>query len=173
MAARTTPKKPRAVAEGDDGFEMRRDGKCVLTVRGETFRFRRPRLGEFRDLREKLYERDDESLRLTAELNDRVRERDAAANPDGAGDEEKSQAERLQASLEAKKSLRELDRSVTALTEAWMVEALELLKEDEDAELPPPDDWPPEMADTTFVAELVSHWRHRPLAPGAAGAPTT
>lgn len=168
MAARTTPKKPKAVADGDDGFEMRKDGKCVLTVRGETYRFRRPRLGEFRELREKLYERDDESLRLTAELNDRVRERDAAANAANTDDaEEKSQTERLQASLEAKKALRDLDRSVSALTEAWMVEALETLKEDEDAELPGPDDWPPEMAETSFVAELVNHWRHRPLAPGA------
>lgn len=165
MAGRTTPKKPKAVADGDDGFEMRKDGKCVLTVRGETHRFRRPRLGEFRELREKLYERDDESLRLTAALNDSVRARDDDAKPDDAA--ERSQSERLQESLEAKKALRDLDRAVSALTEAWMVDALELLKEDEDAEIPPPDDWPPEMAETSFVAELVNHWRHRPLAPGA------
>lgn len=165
MAQRTTPRKPRVTDDGNDGFEMRDDGKCLLTVRGETYRFRRPRLGEFRDLREKLYERDDEALRVTAAFNDTIRERNEAAKL-VTDDDDASQTEKLAASLEAKKALRELDRAVTALTEAWMVDALETLKEDVDAELPPPEDWPPEMTETAFVADLVAHWRHRPLARG-------
>lgn len=180
MAPRTTPRK-NADSAGDDRFEMTQDGKCRLTVGGTTIRFRRPKFGEFRQLREMLYERDDESLRLTAAATDKAKQlRMAAGIPEDQAkvdpavvESDASSAERLGVALDIRTAMRELDNRVLDLNVAWVQAALDMLREDEVDEVPDPSEWPPEMSESPFLKDLIEHWRHRPLAPGGGANPTS
>lgn len=135
-----------------DGFELINNGTARLVVDGQVWRLRRPKLGEFRKLREALDERDDAHLRIISEH----RSEDKPA--DDADAEEK-----LAFTLGARARGRAISEQVAALNVEWLGEALRLLC---DREPPAVDDWPAGMDESGTISALVSHWRSVPLRSG-------
>ena len=136
-----------------DGFHLNPNGTARLTVDGQSWQLRRPKLGQFRQLREQLHERDDARLRLIASY-------------DVAGDkpvEDATADEKLAYTLDVNARSRKLADEVTALNVAWLEQALVAL-----CDRPPPDvdDWPSGMDSSDTIAELVQHWRSAPLRSG-------
>lgn len=170
MAQRTTPKKKAAGGdEGGDRFDMLQSGKCVLVIDGEVFTFRRPKLGEFRRMREALFEREDNILRATAESNvaNQAEEADQAETPEkvetvaALNDVEKLDTLLMPTRLRQ----RALSDTIIDLNAAWVADSLGQILEG-DRTMPAADDWPPEMVESTFLVNLTNHWRHVPLVPG-------
>jgi hypothetical protein len=135
-----------------DGFELVPNGTARLVIDGEVWRLRRPKLGEYRKLRELLDARDDDHLRLVASVPsvDRAPE-DATAE------------EKVDYTIAVRRRSRALGDEVTALNVRWLSEALTLLA---DRPPPPADDWPSGMDETETISALVKHWRSVPLRSG-------
>lgn len=136
-----------------DGLDLRKDGTVWLHIDGELWKLRRPKLGEFRAMRESLHDRDDEALRLTT-----VGVAGFESLPPDASDEDK--AARV---LAIKVRQRQLDTAVRSLNVAWMAETLTTLA---DHPVPGSDDWPSGMDEADAIAQLVQHWRSVPLRSG-------
>lgn len=135
-----------------DGFELVSNGTARLVVNGDIWRLRRPKLGEYRKLRELLQERDDERIRL---LGGQVR----LEKPD----DDASAEDKTEYTLTLRHRARDLADKVADLDVAWVTEALTMLA---DHALPPVDDWPAGMDSPEFIAGLVEHWRTLPLRSG-------
>lgn len=149
MADRQGPEIP-------DGVELNKDGTVTLFTAGERCRLRRPKLGEFRKLRELLHERDDERLRLLGAQADDTPEKPGT---------EATNTEKLDYTLEVNRRSRQLNDAVTDLNIAWIATAMEMLAQ---GAVPAVDDWPSGMESTEFVAALADHWRAVPLRSGGA-----
>lgn len=135
-----------------DGFDLVNNGTARLTVGSEVWRLRRPKLGEFRKLRELLRDRDDERTALLAR-------QEAGERPD----KDAPADEKAAYSLAVAQRSRELVDAVEALNVAWVTEALRTLA---DREPPAVDDWPAGMETEEFIGALVAHWRTVPLRSG-------
>lgn len=135
-----------------DGFELVNNGTARLTIDGQVWRLRRPKLGEFRKLRESLDERDDAHLRIIS----------AHQSDDKPADDADAE-EKLAYTLNARHRSRSLTEQVGALNVEWLTEALRLLC---DREPPPADEWPAGMDESGTISALVSHWRSVPLRSG-------
>lgn len=127
-----------------DGFDLRKDGTVLATVDGEQFRWRRPKIGELRKLREAVAERD-------AKLSEAQAEARAALSED----------ESQEAVGAAAVSMAELQ---SELNIAWVEFVWRTLG---DKEPPPSDDWPSGSDHTGMVTGLLRHWREVPLRSGA------
>ncbi len=135
-----------------DGIELRKDGSVRLQANGDGWRLRRPKLGEFRKLRELLNEANDDRLRIIARMG----------MPDKPGNDATAD-EKLEYTLAVSARSRQLEAEVLALNVAWIAEALRVLC---DHDPPEPDDWPSGMDSSDTIAELVQHWRSVPLRSG-------
>lgn len=135
-----------------DGLELVKNGTARLFVDGEVWRLRRPKLGEYRKLRELLEERDDARIALLAEM----------VPPEKMPDDA-SQADKAERTIAIRRAAREIDAKVEALNREWMAEALALLC---DHDPPDPDSWPAGMDSTETIIALNTHWRSAPLRSG-------
>lgn len=149
MAERRGPEIP-------DGIELHKDGTVTVTVDNARCRLRRPKLGEFRKLRERLRERDDERLRLLAAQ---------AADPLPAPEESAEGQEKLDYTLAVAARGRELNDAIAQLNIEWIREAMDMLARDT---VLPEDDWPSGMDSSETVQALADHWRAVPLRSGGA-----
>lgn len=147
MAERKGPDVP-------DGVELHKDGTVTIFTDGERLRLRRPKLGEFRKLRELLHEREDAHLRLLAEQ--------AADRAEKPG-EDASADDKLAFTMAINARSRALTDALNALNIEWVQAAMGMLAP---GEVPAPDDWPSGMDSADFVAALVGHWRAVPLRSG-------
>jgi hypothetical protein len=132
---------------GDDGegITLLPSGKVRAVVNGKRHDLRRPKVGEFSDLNQKLYEIDDE---------EKVRIADAQTRQEGNG--------------------RPLRIDSTDLLLGWVRLAFETLgsplferTEDEDLVAQQNRELPEWMAAPTLPIELMRHWRELPLARSA------
>jgi hypothetical protein len=138
-----------------DGWELNKDGTITLTVDGNRTRLRRPKMGEFRDLREALRQRDDDRLRVIAKhppLEDHDTEGDEATDD-----------EKLERVLAIQGRSRAMADEVRELNLAWVELVLSTLAEKEP---PPRDDWPSGTDEDKFLTDLMEHWRSVPLRSG-------
>lgn len=136
-----------------DGFELIKDGTARLVIDGEVWRLRRPKVGEFRKLRELLQERDDEHVRVMAQ-----------AVADTSNVETKAEEDKVERTLAARAQQRQVALAVEDLNIGWVSEALRTLVMDK--EPPPVDEWPSGMETLGFITTLIDHWRTVPLARG-------
>lgn len=135
-----------------DGAEMVKDGTVRLFVDGDTIKLRRPKVGEFRKLRERAYEVADAKLN---NLRDAVIEAPAQDAP---------QAERLAHTMESRKANREMKAANEVLDQEWMAEAVDMLG---DKALPEArDDWPVWLGSAALATQLFEHWQSVPPARG-------
>lgn len=135
-----------------DGFELVSNGTARLMIDGEVWRLRRPKVGEFRKLRELLHERDDERLRRIASQENHEKPAEDA-----------SQDEKLAYTLALAQRSRVLQEEVEDLDLNWTAQALTILA---DHQPPPIDDWPSGMGSSEFIQQLLTHWRSVPLRSG-------
>lgn len=135
-----------------DGWELNKDGTITLTIANERHRLRRPKLGEFRDLRDALRQRDDDRLRVIA------KHPPADELAEGASDEEK-----LEHVLAINARSRAINDAVQELNVAWVKLVLDTLGA---GDAPESDDWPSGSDDSNFIEQLMAHWRAVPLRSG-------
>lgn len=136
-----------------DGIELHKDGTATLSIDNDRWRMRRPKLGEFRKLRELLHSREDERLRRLGEFG----ELPAAPAKDAPNDEKVAYTAAVNAQQRA------ITDVMQDLNIDWLEQALTMLCE---REPPPADDWPSGMAESEMVTKLVEHWRAVPLRSG-------
>lgn len=136
-----------------DKLEMVKDGTVRAFVDGKRYVMRRPKIGEYRKLRELAQGMDDAMLEVAKRQIEINAEREAAT---AANDEEKL--------TELRGLLRGLAVKAEDLRLGWLGEAQTLLG---DKPLPPADELPAFFLDPKLPADLLEHWRDRPLAPGA------
>lgn len=148
------PPTERKGPDVPDGFDLRPDGTILLHVDNDRWRLRRPKLGEFRKLREALQERDDQALRLTSAR--------VASLPDKLPDDA-SQADKEERAVSVKQASRDFEESIRSLNVAWLANALTMLA---DSTPPEPDDWPSGADEPDTIAQIVQHWRSVPLRSG-------
>lgn len=142
-------------APPDDGYSLLPDGRTRITLDSEDWLIRRPKIGEYRKLRERLWDLQDQKVTITA------RHRDIAAE---RAKELKGESEAVQA-LDVRKRSRDLTAELEELNEQWIRETFDLL-----GDRPAPeaiDDWPTWLRESDFISTLVEHWRAVPLASGA------
>lgn len=149
------PRKPDSTRTDDPAEELRLEpnGTVTAVLEGKRVTLRRPKLGEFRKLRELLHDSQD---RLYA-MAEAVKEAGSALEA------EADAAESVEA-VTALREVRRLDREYTTANEddtvAWMRATFDMLA---DSPLPADDDLPLWAADGTTVAALITHWRSVPL----------
>lgn len=136
-----------------DGWELNKDGTIALTIDNERWRLRRPKLGEFRTLRDAVRDRDDERVRILAKY--------PALDPldkDKASDEDKRDR-----ALEIAERSRAMNDAIEALNVEWVLLVLVTLG---DGDPPEADDLPSGTEEAEFVMALMNHWRSVPLRSG-------
>lgn len=138
--------------EVPDGWELNKDGTIALSVDGDRLRLRRPKLGEFRMLREAVRARDDERVRILAKYPALE-----AIDKDASDEDKRDRA------LELAERSRSMNDAVEALNVDWVMLALTTLA---DGEAPEPDDLPSGSESAEFVMSLMDHWRSVPLRSG-------
>lgn len=139
-----------------DGVELNKDGTVTITTDGSRCRLRRPKLGEFRKLRELLHEREDNRLRILAEQ---------AAVETTKPEKDEDAETKLAYTLEVARRGRAVTDAMSELNITWLSAAIDMLAKDS---APAVDDWPSGMDSSEFVAALVDHWRAVPLRSGGA-----
>lgn len=135
-----------------DGIELHKDGTATLSIDNQRWRMRRPKLGEFRKIRELMHRREDERLRLIAE-NPAIDELDKDADTEA----------KLAYTNEVNERARGITDAIVELNIEWLTEVFTMLC---DAEPPPPDDWPSGLEQNDTIDRLVKHWREVPLRSG-------
>lgn len=133
------------------------DGTVEVVLISKVVTLRRPKFGEYRALREKLEDSEDEAVNLGTELGrllDRANNLDAEAR---LGEE----AEILG------NEIRKKNREVRDASERIRVEFLTSVLETLDKKSDPVDvdDFPTEVAGN-WINPLIAHWRNRPLVSG-------
>lgn len=136
-----------------DGFELLPDGTVRLVIKQQTWRARRPTLGDYRKMRETLKKVEERRLHLMAE---------AATLPEKPPSEAASDL-KLAYALEVSTRSHAFTDSMTETNVAWVAEALGALV---DEPLPPADEWPSGMDSVETMTMLVQHWRSTPLLSG-------
>lgn len=148
--------EPDESSQIPEGLELHKNGTVTVVLDNDRIVLRRPKMGEFRKLREllhanqdTLYEMADEAGLLRASI---VTEGEEATSPENAA--------RLQ---RARRMEREMTRRTEDLNLGWMRETLALLG---GGTVPADDDLPLWMADGSAITTLIGHWRSVPLARG-------
>lgn len=162
-----------ALPDTSDPVVFRPNGTVLCQVGGRRYVLRRPRMGEFRHLREAMqamHDRLEDELEVTARRQLQLRSEMAELGGDGG---ELSDGEQARWS-ELRREDRRLGRDAAALGDTarleWLQEAWRLLA---DQPLPTTEDgaldadvaeaW---MLDPNLPAQLLGHWRTVPLASG-------
>lgn len=143
-----------------DGIELNKDGTVLCVIEGDRIRLRRPKIGEYRKLEERLDQLDDERLSVSvarADASRRLAEIQMAATSDDA---EGNVAETLQS---ARAALREILQRAESLNLEWLNEAFVMLG---DKSLPPLGELPASFLDPELIRDLRKHWRTAPLVRG-------
>lgn len=137
-----------------DGLDLTHpSGTAAVVIDGVRRRLRRPKVGEFRRLRELLQENQDEAYAMSNRLLGVQKAIDDSDTPENTARLEEA---------------RKLQRELNALTEdrnlAWVRQAVEVLS---DSPLTlDDDDLPVWMASGETVTQLLQYWRTVPLAHG-------
>lgn len=141
------------MAEGvPDGLELVKNGTARLVIDGELWKLRRPKLGEYRRLRELIEERDDARISLLAEIE----------TPEKLPDDA-TPAQKAERTIAIRRAARAIDAKVEELNRQWVASALRVLA---DHAPPDPDDWPAGMDSVETIVALNNHWRSAPLRSG-------
>lgn len=154
-AARKRTKQAEPEEQVPEGVDLAPDGTVLLHVDGEVYRLRRPKVGEYRKLKERRSIVQDEAL---ANL-----QKAAAAEPPPVKDE-KDTAASLERALQQRTLQRAAGDANEQLERDWFAEVADMLC---DRELPPQDEWPNWLGQADLAASLFQHWRTVPLASGA------
>lgn len=144
-------KKPK-VPETEDQYVLNPDGTVTIVVDGDVWTMRRPKVGEYGKLRERLWALQDEKTVITD------RHRMAAA--EHAKELAKGDADPIEQVLAPRRAAREMAIELEELNNQWIREAFDLL-----ADSPAPeatDIWPTWMRESGFISRLVEHWRSVP-----------
>lgn len=141
--------KPDEVPE-DDRFDLMADGSVLVTLDGERRRLRRPKVGEYRKLRERLWDLQDDKVSITERHRDQAKERA----------EELKGATEVEQTMAVRQASRALTAELEALNEQWIREAFDMLGDKAAPEAV--DDWPTWLRESDFVTRLVEHWRSVP-----------
>jgi hypothetical protein len=143
---------------GVEFLKFNPDGTVAVVLISKTVTLRRPTMGEFIELRERLEAFEDESAPLAREVNALIVE----GRTLNTVEERTSDRANEVADLIRKKS-----REVRAMGEKTRVEFLTATLQtlDKKKEDPNPDDFPAEVFGD-WVADLIEHWRSRPTVPG-------
>lgn len=160
------PQEPKRGPTVPEGAEFVNDGTLRVHIGGKRWALRRPKVGEYKRLRELRYEVEDAKL---------VNLRDALL-PDEPDDEENPTKRRL-GRMDNELASRQRGRDATAANEKlerdWLVAVFDGDPERElkglaDKPLPTDeDDWPLWLTQPDFASQLFTHWRSVPLARGA------
>lgn len=140
-------KQPEPV---DDSYELRPNGIVIVTLDSEVHSLRRPKVGEYRKMRERLWDLQDEKVAITQRHRD---EAEARAKDLKGSDE-------MVVTLDVRKRSRALTADLEELNEQWVREAFDVL-----ADKPlvaGVDDWPTWLRESDFITVLVEHWRSVP-----------
>lgn len=146
------------------------DGTITCSVGGKRHRLRRPKLGEFRRLRETQVQIEDDVRAAADPFRDELSDLDrraVEATEDGRVDEARSLRDEWRTVND--KALVEIE----IVRARWVRSVFAVLS---DIKLPEPDDDDPAadlepwMVSATLPAAFVYHWRHRPLALGGLAA---
>lgn len=152
-----------------EAFDLVNNGTARIFIEGEPYAMRRPKVGEYKKLRELLNET---SERIQAKAQEKPKKAPAkkrtkvAAEPT---DEEPPKIEddadaKFAEAREARRITNELNDFVEAQYQDWVDEAVKMLG---DKPLPPNrDDWPLFTMSFEFITKLIQHWRSVPLALG-------
>lgn len=176
MAEAQRKKKAAADDEGEaperkgpevpEGAEFMGDGTLRVHIANERYTLRRPRVGEYKRLREYRYEVEDEKLQ-------NLRGALLPGEPEPAEGTDELRAQRLERTLATRRAGREAAVANEKLEAAWVRTVFEgdperrleglcsrALPDDED-------EWPLWLAQPDFATQLFNHWRSVPLARGA------
>lgn len=151
----------RVPAEVPEGYEFHKDGTATLHLEGRRYALRRPRLGEFKVLREAYHEVQDRSDQLREEAGAASAALRVAIEADPTGEDDATRA----ATVHAKATSRRVTMAIEHLAVDWLRQTHELLG---DHKLPPDDELPPWMEEGANISDLFTHWRTRPLPRGVA-----
>lgn len=139
-----------------EGLELHDNGTITAVLDGERFQLRRPRVGEFRKLREVLHESQDHLHELADEVK-------AAGQSLASAQTADNDAESLRLLSEVRRLNRRYDIANEDANMGWMHEAFAMLA---DKPIGANDDLPLWMADGSTITTLIEHWRTVPLARG-------
>lgn len=151
----------------EEGLDLRANGTIHLWIDGRKFRIRRPRLREFRRIREDYQERLDRIAEESArhdvwekDLIDRVGERRKSDPAAGMTADERA---------EDQKRGRELTETIEREMLGWWVEVLDVLGHDANPRLDdddPTGDLTPWLGNSTVANRAIGHWRSAPSLSG-------
>lgn len=152
---------PSTDNEGREGIELLSSGAIRVWIDGSEHKLRRPRVREFRQLRETLQDALDDISALADEVD-----RAQRAMADEVDDRVEKGGDSL--TLEERKANRDRGRELTTRREelllAWWAKVGELLCES--TAWPVVDEMPVWMGATESSTELVTHWRSVPSLSG-------
>lgn len=129
------------MSTAEDKVELHENGGATLAFDGRTIRLRRPRIGEWRKLRQSLWDLQDEETRLRAGLS-------AAPKSDEP-----------EARAEWRSGLRSVNDQIEDQVCAWVCECVDVLG---DGELPDQAELPGWFTNPGLVAELSRHFTRLP-----------
>ncbi len=135
-----------------DGFDLSSDGTILLHIDNERWRLRRPKLGEYRKIREWLRENEDEHRAIIAGI----------AVVDRPG-EDATQDDKTAYLTNVTARSRDITDRTEAMNVAWVAKVIGMLS---DKDAPDVDDLPAGCQSGEFVGSLVEHWRSVPLRSG-------
>lgn len=153
---------PSSTSETRDGIELRESGAIRVWIDGNEFALRRPRVREYRRLRERLQDVMDE---MTAAADVAIAEQEKINTAVDKRVEEGGEGQTPEERAAIKKMGRDLTAKREELCLAWWVEVGEALCER--GTWPEPDDMPTWMGATESTTEIVGHWRSVPSLSGA------
>lgn len=143
------------------------NGTAVITIGTKAFRLRRPKVGEFRRLRESFFAMSEEVQDVAADTLERIEPISAQLEElsDKSDLDPDDRTLRRDLRRQASKLVAEQRDRFESLRFGWIREVFDELSEN--GHLPEEDDdLEPWLIDPRFQAELVKHWQTRPLARG-------
>jgi hypothetical protein len=145
---------------GAEFLKLNPDGTVAVMLVSKTVTLRRPKAGEFIELRELLESFEDDSAPLTREVNALILQgREMNTVEARLSDEANAVADEIRLKSRAVRAMAEKTR-VEFLTAT--LRTLDKKKEDPDV-----DDYPAEIYGD-WIGDLIEHWRSRPTVPGDA-----
>lgn len=154
----------------DDPVQLRPNGTVFCQIAGKRYRLRRPKMGEYRRLRESLQDMTDaldDALEHVAVQQARIRTRQSEMSERHATGEltDAEQAEWMDLRLQDRNLGREASRMVEQRRLEWLAEAWAMLSMD--GPLPDdPDEAEAWLLDTQLANKLLQHWRTTPFVSG-------
>lgn len=150
----------------DEAFDLINNGTARIFVDGTAYGLRRPKVGEYKKLRELLHDtQDDIQARLLEDDEPKKLTKKKGGAKAAATDEVEAVVDDALAKVrEARRLTRELNDFAESKYQDWIEEAVRMLG---DKPLPPDrDNWPLFTTSHEFIAKLIEHWRSVPLALG-------